>query len=63
MIMKRAERTGDGIPYKYTKCVKPGQPPSQDLSHHEHDNLIWGWNDKDLDEKDKEQALILNKEK
>lgn len=63
MIKARTERTGDGIPYKYTKCVVPGKSSTVDNHSHEHTNLIWGWDDKDLDQQDKQQALIYNKEK
>lgn len=63
MIIARAERTGDGIPYKYTECVVPGQRSKTESHAHEHDNMIWGWDDTDMDQQEKEQALIFNKEK
>lgn len=65
LIRRRAERTGDGIPYKYTKCVKRTDEPDQQSHHHHHsdDNFVWGWDDDAMDKYDKENAIIINKEK
>lgn len=44
MIKKRVERTGDGTHESYP--------------NHSHENEVWGWDDKDLPQEDKEDALI-----
>lgn len=70
LIRRRAERTGDGITYKYTKCVKPtenvDQQQKHQQSHHHHhsdDNFVWGWDDDAMDKYDKDNAIIINKGK
>lgn len=44
MIKKRVERTGDGTHEVY--------------SDHSHEGEVWGWNDKDLPQEEKAEALI-----
>ena len=44
MIKKRVERTGDGTHEEY--------------SNHSHEGEVWGWDDKDLPQEDKADALI-----
>ena len=53
MINKRAARTGDGS--RKSKFVE-----SDNQNEHGDDN-VWGWDDKDMAEEDKREALIFNK--
>lgn len=34
--------------------------PQNQVQHPHHDDLIWGWDDKDMNIEDKNDALILN---
>lgn len=54
MINKRAARTGDGT------RVSAFFDNDHQRKEHEADN-VWGWDDKDMAEEDKKEALILNK--
>lgn len=64
VIRKRAERTGDGLPYKYTKCVKVNDQLFNDgnavigADLHANEYLVWGWDDEDMKSYDKECAII-----
>lgn len=60
MIRKRAARTGDGS-NKYSRCIKNGVVRKEDLEHHDDDSMVWGWDDKDMNDEDKEDALIIKK--
>lgn len=62
MIRRRAARTGDGT-NDYSNCIKPGHIRKEDLNAHVHEDLVWGWDDKDMSDRDKCEALIINKEK
>jgi len=60
MIRKRAARTGDGS-NKYSRCIRNGVVRKEDLEHHDDDSMVWGWDDKDMNNEDKEDALIIKK--
>lgn len=61
MIRKRAERTGDGS-NKYSRCIDGnGVVRKEHLEHHADDSMVWGWDDKDMNDEDKEDALIIKK--
>ncbi|NEU32882.1 acyl-CoA desaturase, partial [bacterium LRH843] len=46
MIAKRVKRTGDG---------------SHPHHHHSHEGDVWGWDDKDMKQEDKDDALVTHK--
>lgn len=50
MIEKRAARTGDGTRISKIETIE-----------HSHDDAIWGWGDKDMQEEDIKDATIINK--
>lgn len=57
MVRKRILRTGDGShKFSLTENIKTQLP-----DHSEDDNLVWGWDDKDMTELDKKEANIYNK--
>lgn len=62
MICKRALRTGDGT-YKLKRSVaqlqQSGGGENCDFRV-DHQNMIWGWNDKDMPEVAKKFADIRN---
>lgn len=70
MIQKRMTRSGDGSS-KNSKCIPStnsatdrNNNDSQKLHKHSHlqdENLVWGWDDKDLSNFDKTSATITNK--
>lgn len=60
VIRKRAERTGDGS-NKYSRCIQNGVVKKEDLEHHDDDNMVWGWDDKDMNDEDKYDTLIVKK--
>lgn len=73
VIRKRAARTGDGT-NKYSKiigtdnekmCTKMDKNNNVAIDEDHHDgfegeNLIWGWDDVDMNAEDKSAALIIN---
>ncbi|CAH0558582.1 unnamed protein product [Brassicogethes aeneus] len=52
IIKKRIRRTGDGT-IKVNEDI--------DTHGHEHEDIIWGWGDKDMTEEDKEDVRVFNK--
>lgn len=57
MVRKRILRTGDGShKFSLTENIKTQLP-----DHSEDENLVWGWDDKDMTELDKKEANIYNK--
>lgn len=70
MINRRVSRTGDGS-HKYSqlktteeKILAYVNDVTTDANgHHAHDEkqLVWGFDDKDMDEEDKKYVTILNK--
>ncbi|KAG7213581.1 hypothetical protein KM043_002836 [Ampulex compressa] len=53
MVRRRAARTGDG---------SRGEKVSEEVAHeHSHEGAIWGWEDADMAQEDKDQACIINK--
>lgn len=60
MIRKRAERTGDGS-NKFSRCIKDGVVRKEDVEHHADDSMVWGWDDQDMNDEDKQDALIIKK--
>lgn len=62
LISRRAARSGDGIPYKYSRCVQTGNSIQHKSQHHD-ESSVWGWDDKDMDQFDKDNAHILRERK
>lgn len=62
MIRKRAERTGDGS-NQFSRCIKNGVVRKDNVEHHAEDssNNIWGWDDEDMKNIDRDDALIIKK--
>lgn len=70
MINRRVLRTGDGS-HKYSKLKTTQEKilayvndvTTDDSGNHTHDEkqLIWGFDDKDMDEEDKKYVTIINK--
>lgn len=71
MIMKRAQRTGDGT---HPKCSSRNEHNDEkhktrkeafieSLNCHNGDSMLWGWEDKDMPEEDKRMARITAGEK
>lgn len=57
MVRKRILRTGDGThKFSLTENIKTQLP-----DHSLDENLVWGWDDKDMSEVDKNEAKIYNK--
>ncbi|KAL0831151.1 hypothetical protein ABMA28_002020 [Loxostege sticticalis] len=56
MIRKRAARTGDG---SHPTCQEGPKSVDDDDDHH-HENAVWGWDDKDMPEEDKQLAQITH---
>lgn len=57
MVRKRILRTGDGShKFSLTENIKTQLP-----DHSVDENLVWGWDDKDMTDVDKKDAQILNK--
>lgn len=57
MIRNRVARTGDG-----SHPSSPQQAKQiDDDDHHHPENPVWGWDDKDLPEEDKQLAEIVHK--
>lgn len=61
VIQKRMARSGDGNT-KYSRA-DPHNLVSSEEEHHDtaHENLIWGWDDADFKDDEKQCATILNK--
>lgn len=53
MIRKRAARTGDGSRGK--RSIE-----TDNSKNMHYDELVWGWDDIDMDVEDKKNTLILN---
>ncbi|XP_055526041.1 acyl-CoA Delta-9 desaturase [Wyeomyia smithii] len=61
MIKKRVLRTGDGThPYSQERLQEQMVDYVNNLDH-ESENVIWGWDDADMDEEDKKDATVSNK--
>lgn len=64
MICKRALRTGDGS-YDFAKHgdfkAQPVDDVSKEFFNMDHENMLWGWRDKDLPEVAKEFVDIRNR--
>lgn len=55
LIRKRVQRTGDG-------SHPLGKKKEEDDNHHHHpENPVWGWDDTDMTEEDRQLAEISNK--
>uniref|UniRef100_A0A1B0DIJ1 Fatty acid desaturase domain-containing protein n=1 Tax=Phlebotomus papatasi TaxID=29031 RepID=A0A1B0DIJ1_PHLPP len=64
MIRKRILRTGDGS-HEYSRNKREEELRQMLMSDHDHyhdQNMVWGWDDNDMDEEDKKFAKIYNKE-
>jgi len=66
VIRKRVLRTGDGS-HRYNienqTLIMDIHNTSNTNHIDENENMVWGWDDADLHNEDKEDALILNKYK
>jgi stearoyl-CoA desaturase (delta-9 desaturase) len=65
MIRKRIERTGDGS-HKYSKMKTAHEKLFayiNDANNNSDEPLVWGWEDKDMDEAEKCDVKILHQEK
>lgn len=70
MICKRALRTGDGS-YDFSKhrdfvttpqaAVPHPEDYSNELFNMDHENMLWGWRDKDLPELAKKYVDVRNR--
>lgn len=64
MICKRALRTGDGS-YDFAKHgdfkAQPVTDASKEFFNMDHENMLWGWRDKDLPDVAKEFVDIRNR--
>lgn len=66
IITRRAARTGDGTS-NFSDCIPNGAQHEHEQQqhhhhHHSHENSIWGWDDEDMLQLDRENALITHKE-
>ncbi|XP_063822412.1 acyl-CoA Delta-9 desaturase-like [Ostrinia nubilalis] len=62
MIKKRAARTGDGSHPSCQEAPKVIDDDDHDHDHdHSHENAVWGWEDKDMPEEDKQLAEISHR--
>lgn len=61
VVQKRMARIGDGSS-KYSK-IKPENLTLEDVVQEsiEGENLVWGWDDADMDQDIKSSATIINK--
>ncbi|XP_055381401.1 acyl-CoA Delta-9 desaturase-like [Condylostylus longicornis] len=59
MIRKRILRTGDGS-HKVSGQQKKIDELIRQLDHEKEENLVWGWDDKDMTEEDRKEATIIN---
>jgi len=67
MVYKRVMRTGDGshIAAKLDANNNNSEPTNELVMHLDHDkeeNVVWGWDDKDISEEDRKFATIVNSE-
>ena len=60
MIRKRVLRTGDGT-HQISKIGKKTEDLIAQLDHEKEDQMIWGWDDKDMLEEDRKCVYIINK--
>lgn len=61
IIKKRVLRTGDGShPYSEEELREKMFDYINNMDH-EHENPVWGWDDKDMDEDDRRDATVSNK--
>nr|UEN71132.1 acyl-CoA delta(11) desaturase 2 [Glyphodes pyloalis] len=58
MIRKRAARTGDGSHPTSQEAVNAKQVDDDD--HHHPENPVWGWDDRDMPEEDRQLAEIAH---
>lgn len=67
MICKRALRTGDGTwdsrqrSKSFAESSAPDCNGNVELVNMDYENMLWGWNDKDLPDKAKQFVEIRNK--
>lgn len=67
MIMKRAQRTGDGTHPKYSSQNEHNDERFRkeafikSLNCHNEDGMLWGWEDRDMLEEDQRMARITGK--
>lgn len=59
LIAKRAARTGDGS-YVAPPEIKPNEPPTLPPHDLDQENMVWGWDDKDMSNEDRLQATRVN---
>ncbi|XP_034484964.1 stearoyl-CoA desaturase 5 [Drosophila innubila] len=67
MVYKRVLRTGDGshIAAKLDANNNNSAPTNElvmHLDHEKEENVVWGWDDKDISEEDRKFATIVNSE-
>lgn len=65
IIIRRAFRTGDGLPYKYSKLLDETNPIYRKLIELKNENgsmenTIWGWDDEEMDSHEKEYAAVIH---
>lgn len=69
VIIRRAIRTGDGLPYQYTNLLKEGNPLYEKLTEmsfsrkYSKEDTIWGWDDQEMDDEEREVATVINPKK
>lgn len=59
MIRKRAARTGDGS----HPTSQEAKQVDDDDDHHHPENPVWGWDDQDMPEEDRQLAEIAHKKR
>ncbi|XP_058458284.1 acyl-CoA Delta-9 desaturase-like [Malaya genurostris] len=61
MIKKRVLRTGDGShPYSEQRLREQMVEYINNLDH-DNENMVWGWDDADMDETDRKEATVSNR--
>lgn len=65
MVYKRVLRTGDGSHIAAKLDANNNEPTNElvmHLDHEKEENVVWGWDDKDISEEDRKLATIGNSE-